>query len=254
MPFGIALMHLRGPLLRLAAPESVRFRSPAVGKYGTPALSLADYPLLKAPQVRIRRAGGAASVLRCGIHRPGDALGDLIDCALEFAADHHLHHHVQFRVQYQTEPGVRVRYLMELDPEREIHRDTVAHDLHVLRSDLFVHAQLHREAFGLERAGVRIGLPRFDPVGDGGREVVEAADERINLLRGPQDPVLFGDVFLHVVWFCGAKITQAPRKCKTAHESDGAKEAAAGRCRMPVVLGRGVGFVAADGRLLACLP
>ena len=96
MPFGIALMHLRGPLLRLAAPESVRFRSPAVGKYGTPALSLADYPLLKAPQVRIRRAGGAASVLRCGIHRPGDALGDLIDCALEFAADHHLHHHVNY--------------------------------------------------------------------------------------------------------------------------------------------------------------
>src|SRR5699024_4717202 len=84
-----------------------------------------------------------------------------------------------------------------------------------------------------------------------GREVVEAADERINLLRRPQDPVLFGDVFLHVVWFCGAKITQAPRKCKTAHKSDGAKTAAAGRCRMPVVLGRGVGFTAADGRLPA---
>ena len=89
-------------------------------------------------------------------------------------------------MQHQPHAGVGVRNLVELNPEGEIHRNSpvVAHDLDVTRLDALLHAETDGEALGLERTGVLGGLPLLDAVGDGGREVVEAADDGVNLLGG----------------------------------------------------------------------
>ena len=75
---------------------------------------------------------------------------------------------------------------VELNPEGEIHRDSpvVAHDLDVARFDALLHAETDGEAFGLERTGLLGGLPLLDAVGDGRGEVVEAADDGVNLFGG----------------------------------------------------------------------
>ena len=60
----------------------------------------------------------------------------------------------------------------------------VAHDLDVARFDALLHAETDGEAFGLERTGLLGGLPLLDAVGDGRGEVVEAADDGVNLFGG----------------------------------------------------------------------
>ena len=75
---------------------------------------------------------------------------------------------------------------LQLDPECEIHRyaPVVADDLDVFARLALLHAEFHGEAFGLERTTVLGSLPLLDLVGKGGREVVETADDRVNLFSG----------------------------------------------------------------------
>ena len=89
-------------------------------------------------------------------------------------------------MQHQPHAGVGVGDFVELNPEGEIHRDSpvVAHDLDVARFDALLHAETDGEAFGLERTGLLGGLPLLDAVGDGRGEVVEAADDGVNLFGG----------------------------------------------------------------------
>ena len=88
---------------------------------------------------------------------------------------------------------------MELDPECEVHRHSAAvgDDLDVPGRFALLHAELYGEAFGFERAGVFGRLPLLDLVCHGGRQVVETADDGVNLFGGTQNLLLFGDVFLH---------------------------------------------------------
>ena len=81
---------------------------------------------------------------------------------------------------------VSVSETLWLNPEGELHRDSpvVAHDLDVARFDALLHAETDGEAFGLERTGLLGGLPLLDAVGDGRGEVVEAADDGVNLFGG----------------------------------------------------------------------
>ena len=151
------------------------------------------------PAFLARPAGGVRSDLRGGVERLGERLGDLVDRTLNLRADHHAHHHVQVDVQHQPHPRVVGCHLFELQPEGEIHRyaAVAADDLDRLGRLLFGDAQLHGEAFGLERTGVFVGLPLLDPVGQGGGEVVESADDVVDLLRRAADLLLAGGIFLH---------------------------------------------------------
>ena len=148
--------------------------------------------------LRGRKGVRGVLLLRAAVHRQGEALGDLVDGSCNLPPI------IIFIIMFSSTCStrrMRVSYSeteWKLNPEREIHRNAVALDLHVFRRRLLGHAQLHRESLGLERAGVLGGLPLLHAVGDGGREVVEAADERVDLFRGAQNAVLFGCVFFHV--------------------------------------------------------
>ena len=102
-------------------------------------------------------------------------------------------------MQDQPHACVGLRNLVQLNPEGEIHRKPpfVAHDFDVFGRLALLHAETDGETLGFERAGLFGGLPLLDPVGNGRREVVEAADDRINLFRGTQNLVLFRCVLLH---------------------------------------------------------
>ena len=156
----------------------------------------------------------------------GFNMNDVLDVDPNFFVnDHHLHHHVQVDVQHQPHPRVVGCHLFELQPEGEIHRyaAVAADDLDRLGRLLFGDAQLHGEAFGLERTTVLGSLPLLDLVGKGGREVVETADDRVNLFRGTQNLLLLGDIFLHCV-------------CKTCMKCVSEIGCGFGRCKDSVFL------------------